>query len=189
MYTIQSGSLLVNELTGAVTLSVGNNHKTTFHGGEYLPPIAATGAGSSTSATAVATEQYIIEVFIPHNCVLTGISFLVGATGGTDKAIVALHDAGGTAVAYSALAGTTVGTAAQRQLLPFTSAYSATGPARYWINLAYNGTTARFAAIPVHCTTAMGGKITGQTFGSAVAAITAPTTTNASALSPVASTY
>ncbi len=181
-------------ITGALTPTGGvkptaGTAGTAWAGGDYVPNIAATGATSSTSATAVATEQYLIEVFIPENCTLTGISFLVGATGGTDLAIVALHNSAGVAVANSALAGVTVGTAATRQLLPFTAPYAAVGPARYFINLAYNGTTARYAAIPVHCSTKLGGKTTGQTFGSAVASFTPPTTTNAAATSPVASTY
>ena len=157
-------------------------------GGDYLPPIAATGAGSSTSATPSATEQYIIEVFIPHNCTLTGVSLLVGATGGTDKVAAALYSSAGAVLANTALAGTTVGTAAQRQLIPFTATYAAVGPARYFINIAFDGTTARYAAIPVYCTTKFGQTYTGKTFGT-FATLTMPAVAPVAATSPVISTY
>lgn len=99
-------------------------------------------ASSGTNKTLVAGTIYWAQVFIPINCTLTGIIFTTGATGGTDSWVGALYNASGTLVANSALAGTVAPSANTKKRFPFTSTYSAIGPATYYIALQSNGTTA-----------------------------------------------
>lgn len=118
---------------------------------------------------------------------LTGISVLVGATGGTDTWIAGLYNSAGVLVASSTLAGTTAGTAGRWQNLAFTTAYSA-APGQYFIALQSNGTTATPAVLnaPVNA-----GVISGSQTGSAgtMATISAVSTTYTAALAPVALPY
>lgn len=132
-----------------------------------------------TDSTPVNTEVYFQRLNIPQSATLTGVQYLIGSVGGTDKAIVALYDYKGNVLANSALAGVTVGTLATVQQLPFTAPYVVTGPGVYHIGLSFNGGTARYRA------TAAGGftwanKATGQTFGT-LGAITPPTASTTSA--------
>lgn len=145
-------------------------------------PVAAT---SGTSTQGVANKQWISSLFIPANVTLTGLAFLIGTTGGTDKAIVSLYDNAGNLVANSTTAsgGTTVGTAANLQSLDFTSTYAAVGPAKYWASVQTNGTTAFVRTIPAHCSL---GPTTSQTNASAVPKATiTPVTTFTADVGPV----
>lgn len=138
-----------------------------------------------TDSTASATETYIAEIFIPVNTVVTGIQYLVGSVGGTDKAIVALASSAGVVLANSALAGTTVGTTAAYHRVALTSAYTAVGPAKYFVLLQINGTTCRFRT---HTFGAAGAaKKTAEVFGT-LTTVTPPTTFT-TALAPIATTY
>lgn len=138
-----------------------------------------------TDSTPVATELYFQRLNIPQSCTLTGIQYLIGTVGGTDKAIGVLYDYKGNILANSATAGTTVGTLATVQQLAFTAPYNVTGPGVYHIGLSFNGNTARYRA------NAAGGfiwanKQTGGTFGT-LTAITPPTAATTSAF--VGGTY
>ena len=118
------------------------------------------------------------------NTLLTGVAFLVGATGTTDSVIVILYDNNGNVVANSALAGATVGAPAGFQAVAFTTPFQAR-PGLYYVGVSTNGNhaTIRTQAFGYHgC-----GAITSQTFGT-LAAITPPTTFTASQ-GPVACTY
>jgi hypothetical protein len=146
---------------------------------------------TATSGTDTACANGTINVGsirIPANCTITGIGYLVGSVGGTDKVVVSLHDSTGAVVANSATAGTTVGTAAQTQQVAFTGTYAAKGPATYWIGLTFNGTTAKFRTVPAFCSAGvMGNGGLAQTFGTP-AAFTPPTTFTADKV-PVAYLY
>lgn len=113
----------------------------------YVPNAATTG----TSSAGVASQQWVGAVFIPTNMTVTGISYLVGTTGGTDKAIAALYDSAGNLLANSTTtgSGTTVGTAATMQALAFTSAYNAKGPGLYYMSIQTNGNAAFLRTVPV----------------------------------------
>lgn len=147
-------------------------------------PIAAT-SGTDTACTN--GTAYVGSIQVPGNMTITGISYLVGSVGGTDKVIVSLHDSSGALLANSALAGTTVGTAAQVQAVDFTTPYAAKGPATYFVALTFNGTTAKFRSVPAHTQGGVIGNGVTQTFGTA-AAFTAPTTFTADKV-PVAFIY
>ena len=142
---VQAGPAFISDCVGGVWVSSlptaqGN---TQFH-------IPIPNAGSVTNAAALGTstvttaaELYCTEVDLPYSKLLTGLAPHIGATGGTDKWIVALYDSTGNLVANSAVAGATVsGTAYAWQAEAFTSSYYAVGPAQYYGCVQSNGTTA-----------------------------------------------
>lgn len=142
-----------------------------------------------TDTTPSATARTWARVFVPHNCTLTGIGYLIGSVGGTDKVIVELKDSAGVSLANSATAGTTVGTTATMQKVAFTATVAVAGPAYYFIAATFNGTTARFRTIPA-ATMEANTQITGtatSVFGT-IAAIT-PGTTFTADKGPIAFTY
>lgn len=169
----------VSTLTGGVAGGIPRNIGT-------WQPIAAT-SGTDTACTN--GTAYTGSIFIPANCTVTGVQYLVGSVGGTDKVIASLHNSTGTLLANSALAGATVGTAAQVQQVALTATYAAVGPAWYHLALTFNGTTAKFRSVPAYCDAGSGvvGNGVTQTFGTA-ATFTAPTTFTADKV-PVASIY
>lgn len=125
----------------------------------------------ATSGTDVACTNgtvYYVEVVPLVNKVVTGIAYLIGSVGGTDKVIATLHDASGNVLANSALAGATVGTAANIQSVAFTATYQVFAFTRYYIGLTFNGTTAKFRAYPIPGSPFYAGSAT-QTFGTAAA--------------------
>ena len=150
---------------------------------------ALTSLTAGTDVTPVDGTRYTCEIFVPYNMIMTGIGYLIGTAGGTDKAIAELHDADGTLLAYSAVAGVTVGTLATFQELPFTAPVEVIGPQKYYLSITMNGTTARLRTIP----TALGvsqtltTKSATGTFGT-VGALTVPTTFTAG-VGPIAYTY
>jgi hypothetical protein len=146
-------------------------------------------ATSGTDSACSNGTAYVGSIFVPANMRVTGIQYLVGSVGGTDSVIASLHTASGAVVANSNLAGTTVGTAAQTQQVPFAAVASIAGPAWYFIALTFNGNTARFRTVPAFCHSGNGviGNGVAQTFGTA-ASFMAPTTFTADNV-PVASVY
>lgn len=151
------------------------------------PALAALTGG--TDVFGVNGTRFTASVYIPHNVIVTGIGFLVGSIGGTDKAIVELHDADGTLLGNSAVAGVTVGTAATMQDLPLTTPIEVVGPGWYFLSVTFNGATAKLRALAA--ATAMAStaltKSAAGTFGT-VGALTVPTTFTAD-VGPIAYTY
>src|SRR5256885_9908355 len=73
------------------------------------PPLTTT---TGTDTAGINGTLFISEVIVPANGTFTGVSFLLGSVGGTDKVVVALFDSAGAILANSALdssrtAGTT----------------------------------------------------------------------------------
>ena len=145
---------------------------------------AATTSGTDTFGV-VDNSMFVTAINIPCNMTITGISYLIGSVGGTDKAIAALFDSTGAPVAWSAIAGTTVGTTATMQHLAFITAYAASGPGLYFIGIQLNGATAKIRTQPFGDHPAA--VFPTLTFG-APAAITPPTTFTASK-GPIVMTY
>ena len=137
---------------------------------------ALTSLTAGTDTTPVNGTRWTTSIYLPHCMTLTWIGYLIGTVGGTDKAIVELHDVDGTLLAHSALAGVTVGTLATFQELPFTAPIQVVGPGFYYLSVTMNGTTARLRTLPV----ALGvsqtiySKSATGTFGT-VGALTVPT--------------
>lgn len=124
---------------------------------------------TATSGTDVANTNgtiYYVSMFVPGNCFITSINYLVGSVGGTDKVIAGLFDQTGQLLANTAIAGQIVGTAAQVTSVPLTQPYNYIGgPATLLVGLCFNGVTAKFRAIPAYCSAgAVAGSAT-QTFG------------------------
>jgi hypothetical protein len=156
-------------------------------GGE--PAIATT---SGTDATPVVTEIYLAEVFIPANATVTGIAIFNGSAV-TDDVKVGLYSTAGVLLATNATggAGTTQAGTDAYQRIPFTAAYSAKGPAAYYVGIIFDGTTSRFNTHTVGNFGA--GKLTGHVYATAmettaITGLTMPTTFT-TALGPIASLY
>ena len=145
---------------------------------------AATTSGTDTFGV-VDNSMFVTAITLPCNMTITGISYLIGSVGGTDKAIAVLFDSAGNPLAWSAIAGTTVGTTATMQHLAFITPYVASGPGLYFVGIQLNGATAKirtqvFGDHPAAVFPTL-------TFG-APAAIVPPTTFTASK-GPICMTY
>jgi len=137
-----------------------------------------------TDTTPVATETYIAEVFIPGpgSVTVTGVSVFNGSAVAGNIA-VALADSSGSVVASSASTSASGTDAYQR--VAFSAAYTAVGPATYYVLLQSNNTGHRFNT---HTFGDFGAsKKTGESFGS-FTTITPPTTFTAGR-GPIASLY
>jgi hypothetical protein len=151
-----------------------------FYAGTFVPASLSTGG---TNTQGVANAIWVSELRISGNVLLTGISVLLGGTGGTDHIMAILYDQYGNVLAHSA-STTVVGTLHTFQRLAFTAQYQAS-PGLYYVGITTDGTTAYIQTQPAgdHATS----EITGQTFGTPTA-ITPPLTFTA-ATGPVAMTY
>lgn len=151
---------------------------TVYHTGASAPPTATSG----TDTTPVITEEYVAEVFVHMNTKITGVALLNGSAVSGNVTVI-LYDSSGNIVANSASTAQS-GTAAYQQI-PFATAYIAKGPAKYFIGLQVDNTTARFRS---HILGNFGAsKKTAQTYGT-LTALTAPTTFTTN-LGPIADTY
>jgi hypothetical protein len=139
-------------------------------------------ATSGTDTTPVVTEEYVAEVFVPMNCIVTGFSVLNGSAVAGNMQI-ALYDSEGGLVATTA--STAVSGTAAYQAVPFSSTIALRGPAEYFIGLQNNNTSNRFRShtVGVHGAS----KKTGQTYGT-FTALTPPTTFT-TALAPIGALY
>lgn len=132
-------------------------------------------AGTDTACTN--GTAYYVSLWLPGDVFVNGVKYLIGSVGGTDKVIAAIFDSAGTLIANSALAGATVGTAANSQDVALTAPITLPGPGIILIALTFNGTTAKFRSIPAFCNAGSGvqaGSAT-QTFGTAASFV--PSTT------------
>jgi hypothetical protein len=168
------GSVTTLTVTGATTVTGGVAQAVAPHGFSNWQPIAAT---SGTNTTPADGTHFVTSLFIPVNKTLTGVGYLIGTVGGTDKVYAALYDASGALLANSSVTsgGATVGTAAEIQTLAFTATYAAVGPAMYYVGISMNGNTARLRTVPAFCQAGIYAGSVSQTHGT-VAAITEPVT-------------
>lgn len=148
----------------------------------------ANASTDGTNLSAVVTELYVAEVYVPANKTLTGVSVFWGdATEGNAK--VMLFNSAGTRVAISAstdVSGFTVDSYGSR--IPFSSTYAAVGPATYYIGVICDSSANR---LNTHVLGDFGaGKITGLVYATEAgyATITPPTTFT-TGLGPIASLY
>jgi hypothetical protein len=142
--------------------------------------VALTALETAGTAAGASTEEYCTELDLPYSVLITGLGILNGTTVGTDKHIAILRDSSGKVLATSAVAGTTTSGASTYQTHNFTAKYYAVGPARYFGCMQANGTTdtVRHAITAVN-NNVLAGKLTGQTFGTVVAATMPSTFTTA----------
>jgi hypothetical protein len=129
----------------------------------------------------------LTEIFVPVNATLTGVCMLMGSGASTDKWLGVLYNSAGTALASSAAAGATLGTASTLNCQAFTATQAVAGPQTYYIGIQTNGTTAN--EIYLYSTgslpTAYGCGQVADTFGT-VAAVTVPITFTTAKCGPVA---
>lgn len=174
------------QLVGALTMTGGIVQSTAPHGfRNFLPNTATTGTDTAFANGTL----FLSSVFVPVNKTLTGVGFLLGSVGGTDKVIVALYDATGAPVASSTVAasGTTAGTAANTQEIPFTATYAAKGPNMYYIGVAANGATAKLRTVPAFTATELFCGSVAWTHGTVAAVV--PPTAFAADKAPIAYVY
>lgn len=124
-------------------------------------------ATAGTDSACTNGVSYFVELNIPYNQTLTGLAYQVGSVGGTDSVIAVLYDSAGAVVANSALAGATVGTAAQIQSVAFLSTYAAVA-GRYFASVTFNGATAKFRTYPIPGSKFIAGS-EAETFGTVTA--------------------
>ena len=152
---------------------------TVFHGGGAVYPAVTSGNDS----TAVNTETYIEEVFVPVTTTLTGVSWINLATS-TGNVQFSLADSTGKVITAAQTASTAAGTSAAYQQVAFAAPYLAYGPAKYFILMQNSGSNHYRA----HTIGNFGcSKKTGETFGT-FTNVTAPTTFTTN-LCPVIDTY
>jgi hypothetical protein len=106
-------------------------------------PLSTTTPGTDSACTD--GTFYAGAVFVPARTLITGATNLIGSVGGTDKVIYYLWDSTGALLAWTAVAGTTVGTTATMQTrLAFVDPVTIDGPALVYAGCIFNGTTAKF---------------------------------------------
>jgi hypothetical protein len=110
--------------------------------------IPTTSTQQGTDTAAVAGRFFITDLYVPVSCSLSGIAWLVGSVGGTDKVLVALWGADGSLLATSSLAGVTVGAAGSVQSLTFTTPKSLSGPTMVAVGIQLSGSTAKLRTAP-----------------------------------------
>ena len=103
-------------------------------------------ATSGTDQAPTSGPRQWVQINIPYNVTLTGIGYMVGSVGGTDRVVVELYNSAGTVVARSIATDTEiadiVGASANFNNIDFSSTYAAVAGI-YYISIQMNGTTAR----------------------------------------------
>ena len=170
--------------TGGVAAAGGFSVTPTLVHTGGVPAQISTGG---TEATAVITELYVAEVFIPCNMTVTGVAHMVGATtDGFSK--VMLFNSAGTRVAISATTDVSGVSGDTYFRIAFSAPYAAVGPATYYVGVMCDTGT---NTINTHTFgNFRAGKITSLTYATEAgyATITPPTTFT-TALGPIASLY
>jgi len=167
--------------TGGIAATAGGaTAPTVYHSGGITAVATTTG----TDVTPSVTETYIVEVFVPFNCTLTGVSILNGsAVVGNVK--ISLADSTGAPIAAAVTASTAQSGTAAFQKVPFAVPYVAVGPQKFFVLLQHNNTGNRFRA---HAVGNFGAsKKTGETYGT-FTSVTPPTTFTAD-LGPICDVY
>lgn len=170
--------------TGGVAAAGGFSNPTVFHSGGYNA-LATTGANQKQIVT---TETYYAEVFIPANTTLTGVAVLNGHTTNASVNInVGLANSTGVIVASSATTNAQAAADAWQQI-PFSTTYTAKGPAKYYIAVQGSATTGYIAT---HAALGNFGanKVTSETYGTFLTTASYATTTYTANLGPIADTY
>lgn len=133
-----------------------------------LVPAVSTDFNNSTP---VITEVYLGEVLVPCNMTVTGIAVFNGSDV-TGNMKLGLYDSTGALVAQTASTAGSGPDAYQR--VAFTAAYSAVGPATYYIAGSYSSATARYNSPPLGNFGAA--TVTTQVYGTLPLTVTPPTT-------------
>ncbi len=151
---------------------------------EVASTLSATG---TDAAAADATTVYLVSVFVPVNCTVTGIATLNGTNVTTDKFVNYLFNAAGTKVGQTAAAGATPNADVFDEV-DLTAPAAITGPAVYFIGRQHNGTTIGFQSITENKGhEPLAGSVAGTSFGAETAVV--PPTTFTTAKGPFGYLY
>lgn len=173
-----SGSNWQMSIDGPTQTTIGGTAPTVFHSGSAAPVAVTTG----TDATAVNTETYIVEVFIPIQTTLTGVKWLGLATS-TGNVQFSLADSTGAVIAAAQSASTATAGTANYQTAAFAATYVAK-PGKYFVLMQNSGSNHYRA----HALGNFGAsKKTGEVFGT-FTAVTPPTTFTAD-IAPILDVY
>lgn len=129
--------------TGGITPVATNQTVFTIGGGVV---VAASGTDNACAANTVTWSA----IYFPFNMTVTGLGYLIGSVGGTNKVVLSLYDGSGTFLKSTTLAGggTTVGTAANWQTIDLTATQAVTGGSVYYVATNFNGNTAKYRGYP-----------------------------------------
>lgn len=143
--------------------------------GNWQPVLATPGTTGGGANTATAIAARYTSLWVPGDCLVQGVRFLQGLTAATTKATGVLYDEGGSVLAYSALAGTTMANASTFLALPFTVPYNLQGPGVFMVAICFDGTGSTYGTVPANCHTGILGGSSVQTFPTTAASINALT--------------
>lgn len=168
-----NASLAFNDTTNILSAQVGSLNGAPSGFSNW--PINAATAGTDT--TPADGTQFVTSIYLPVSMTLTGVNYLIGSVGGTNRVVAVLYSSAGAVLANSSLTsgGAIVGTAANNQALNFTAQYAAKGPGLYYVGIAMNGNTARLRTVPAFCQSGIFGGQVSQTHATP-ATIAAPST-------------
>lgn len=173
-----SGSNWIAVIDGPNQTIIGGTAPTVFHSGGS-PPLAAS---DGTDATAVNTETYIVEVFVPIQTTLTGVKWMGLATS-TGNVQFSLADSTGAVITAAQSASTATSGTANYQTAAFAATYAAK-PGKYFVLMQNSGSNHYRA----HTIGNFGAsKKTGETYGT-FTAVTPPTTFT-TAIAPILDVY
>lgn len=144
---VSMGSTL--SVTGAITATAGitpvGAPQTVFtQGGGVV--VAASGTDNACAANTVTWSP----VWVAANMTITGLGYLVGSVGGTDKVVMSIYSSAGALLGNTTVSGggTTVGTAANWQAIALTSTLAVTGGTLYYVATNFSGSTAKYRGYP-----------------------------------------
>jgi hypothetical protein len=148
--------------------------------GNYKPTAITDG----TEKTAVTTETYIAQLFVPCHMTVTGIA-IINATAVAGNITVGLYSNLGVPITAAKSPSTAAAGTAAYQRVPFAAPYVAVGPGTHYVALQCDNGGMKFRA---HAVGDFGAtKQTGQVYGT-FTAVTVPTTFTAD-VGPIASLY
>jgi hypothetical protein len=151
----------------------------------YACGVAPNAVATGTDATAVNTETYIVEIFIPVTTTITGVAWLGLATS-TGNVQFSMANASGTVITAAQTASTATAGTADWQAAAFATAWVAYGPAKYYVLMQNSGSNHYRSIVLGRCG---GSKKTGETYGT-FTTVTAPGPgTFTTGLVPFISTY
>lgn len=149
----------------------------------YACGVAPVAVATGTDATAVNTETYIVEIFIPVTTTITGVAWL-GLASSTGNVQFSMANASGTVITAAQTASTATTTTVDWQQAAFATAWVAYGPAKYFVLMQNSGSNHYRSIVLGNCGAS---KKTGETYGT-FTTVTAPTTFT-TGLVPFISTY
>lgn len=154
---------------------------TVFYACNQSPVAVATG----TDATAVNTETYIVEIFIPVTTTITGVAWLGLATS-TGNVQFSMANASGTPITAAQTATTATTTTVDWQAAAFVAPWVAYGPAKYYVLMQNSGSNHYRSIVLGRCGAS---KKTGETYGTFTTVTPPAAGTFTTGLVPFVSTY